>query len=357
MVALIAAIAVMVTVALAELIHFFRCRKVAYLAFGPRRIPALWATLSPLLRVASFGAVVWGLVTLFTLPPRVHRAETVTEQEVKHVVLVLDVSPSMRLQDAGPEGAQSRLHRAADVMESFFQRVPLEQYRISVVAVYSGAKPVVIDTTDIEVVRNILRDLPMHYAFQVGKTDLFAGMEEAAKVAKPWRAGSTTVLMITDGDSVPATGTPKMPISVRDVVLVGIGDPRSGKFIDGRQSRQETSFLRQIAARMGGIYHDGNEKHLSTDLLQRITQSSKENPWERLTLREYALIAIAAGGLLLALLPVLLHYVGTTWQPGIRKVGSSPAAERKSALLPQPPGPRPNPQKTRSRTESEPAIR
>jgi hypothetical protein len=46
---------------------------------------------------------------------------------------------------------------------------------VSVVAVYNGAKPVVIDTKDFEVMRNILGDLPMHHAFRSGKTKLFDG--------------------------------------------------------------------------------------------------------------------------------------------------------------------------------------
>ncbi len=52
----------------------------------------------------------------------------------------------------------------------------IEQYLISVVACYNGSKPVVVDTKDMEVVRNILNDLPMHHAFPSGKTDLFSGL-------------------------------------------------------------------------------------------------------------------------------------------------------------------------------------
>ena len=171
------------------------------------------------------------------------------------MVLVLDVSPSMRLQDGGPERDQSRMQRASDVMESFFKRVAIQQYKMSVVAVYSSAKPVVVETNDVDVVRNILNDLPMHYAFPVGKTDLFSGLNEAAGLSKGWQPKSTTVIVISDGDTVPATGMPTMPASVSNVVVVGIGDPITGQFIDGRQSRQDAATLRQIAVRLGGVYH------------------------------------------------------------------------------------------------------
>ena len=162
----------------------------------------------------------------------------------------------------GSNADQSRMKRASVLMDSFLERIPVELYLVSVVACYNGAKPVVVDTKDLEVVRNIFGDLPMQYAFPTGKTDLFSGLTEAAKIAHPWQPRSTLLMMISDGDTVPATGMPKMPASIADVLIVGVGDPRQGSFIDGRMSRQDTSTLRQIAARLGGIYHDGNSKHI-----------------------------------------------------------------------------------------------
>ena len=149
------------------------------------------------------------------------------------MVLILDVSPSMRLEDAGPTGQLSRMQRASELMESFFKRVSIQQYRLSVVAVYNGAKPVVIDTNDVDVVRNILNDLPMHHAFVAGKTNIFDGLEEAIRIARPWRPRSTNLILLSDGDTVPASGMPKLPASINQVVVVGVGDPVKGRFIDG----------------------------------------------------------------------------------------------------------------------------
>ncbi len=306
----------------AEALHARRTRRLARLAFGPSERPAPWVRAVPFLRALAAAALVWGLATLMTIEPKKHSATqdlVLREGDYKHVLLVLDVSPSMRLVDAGPSKIQSRMQRARDVMESFFRRVPLEQYRITVVAVYNGAKPVVEDTTDVEVVRNILGDLPMHYAFPPGKTKLFDGLEAAAKIARPWNPGSTTLILISDGDTVPTTGMPKMPDSIGGVLMVGVGDPLTGKFIDGRQSRQDVSTLRQMAARLGGSFHNGNEKHLSTTLIGDLTDYGGTNPLERLTRREYALIACGAGAALLAFLPVLLHFLGTSWVPGTRR--------------------------------------
>jgi len=280
------------------------------------------------------------MITLCTLPPKVHKLGEIPEHEFRHLLLVLDVSPSMRLEDAGPTGKQSRRRRASELLQSFFERVPISLYRMTVVAVYSEAKPVVIDTRDMEVVHNILDELPMHQAFKSGDTDMFAGLEEAARIARPWQPGSTTLVLISDGDTVPATGMPKMPPSVAHVLIVGVGDPHTGKFIAGHQSRQDVSTLRQVAVRLGGTYHNGNEKHLPTDLLRRISMGGGKSTLEKLTQREYALIACAVGAGLLALLPLLLHLAGTRWRPGV------PLARQHEPARPLSAREHPNSQKT-----------
>lgn len=315
----ILAVLVLVFAGAAELLHARRVRRVAQLAFGPERKPAHWARTVPYVTALAAAAVAWGLVTLIVLPPRHYEVGQTSPRRAgdwRHALIVLDVSPSMRLVDAGAGKDISRMQRAQALVESFFDRVPIEQYRVSVVAVYNGAKAVVVDTQDFEVVRNILGDLPMHYAFPAGKTKLFSGLEEAARIAAPWNPGSTTLIVISDGDTVPATGMPRMPASVRSVLVVGVGDAQAGKFIDGRQSRQEVPTLKQIAARLGGSFHNGNEQHLASSLIAATTGLDEQSVFERLGRREYALIASGLGALLLALLPVLLHFFGTSWRPG-----------------------------------------
>jgi Ca-activated chloride channel family protein len=273
----------------------------------------------PALRTAAAGALAWGLVTLLFHPPRVHSADgsrALAPDEWSHVMLVLDVSPSMLLVDAGPERDQSRRERARVVLESLFRRIPLEQQRVSIVAVYNGAKAVVEDTTDFEVVRNVLAGLPLHHAFQTGKTKLLTGIEEAVRIARPWNPGSTTLVLVSDGDSVPETGMPSLPAAIDDVIVVGVGDPSRGSFIEGRQSRQDVSALRQIAARLGGSYWNGNELHLPSTRLAGLAPTGAESAFARLTRREYALIACLAGAGVLALLPLCLHFLGTRFAPG-----------------------------------------
>lgn len=304
----------------AEYIHAHRVRRLATLAFGPDRRPAYWAYAAPLLRAVAVSLLVWGLGTLMNVPPKVFKSGVIAEKDVRYLMLVLDVSPSMRLQDAGPSFKQSRAKRAADVMTSFFERVPIEKYKMSVVAVYTEAKPVVVNTTDMEVVRNILSDLPMEYAFKSGPTNLFAGLEQAAQIAHPLPPNTVTLVVVSDGDTIPATGMPKLPASVSNVLVVGIGDTRAGKYVDGHQSRQDASTLRQLATRLKGYYHDGNEKHLSSELVRNVSGEAGQSVWAKWTKREFALAAVGIGASILALLPLALHAFGTRWKPGVRVI-------------------------------------
>lgn len=310
------AVATGLTLALAEGLHARRVRRLAALAFGPRGRPALWTSLAPPLRVAAGAAVIWALASLALLPPKTHQAKKTDPARLRHVVLVLDVSPSMKLKDAGPDLAQTRSERAASLLQSFFERVPMEQVRLSVIATYTSAKPVVVDTRDVGVVKNILTDLPLSNAFEAGSTDLFSGLAEAARIAQAWPRASTTVVVLSDGDTVPPVGMPEMPPSVSHTVLIGLGDPRAGQFINGRQSRQDAATLKQVAIRLRGVYHDGNQKHLPSDLLRDITALEAESPFQKLTRREYALAALALGSFMLAALPWALHFLGTRYQAG-----------------------------------------
>ena len=64
MVAILALCAAVLIMTTAEVLHTWRIHKVAGLAFGPKRRPALWVYLVPPLRILASGAVAWGLVTL-----------------------------------------------------------------------------------------------------------------------------------------------------------------------------------------------------------------------------------------------------------------------------------------------------
>jgi Ca-activated chloride channel family protein len=330
---LLGGLAALLLAGLGEWLHARRVRRMAILVFGPRQQPARWASAAGPLRCAAAAGLVWALLVLFWLPPDRRtpgQDRPVSFEKLKHVILVLDVSPSMRLRDAGTAGDQSRMVRAREVMESWFRRIPMNEYRVSILATYTKALPVVEDTRDIAVVENVLNDLPMHFAFQAGETNLFSGLEAAAEMARGWRPRSTTIVLVSDGDTVPATGMPAMPAAVADVVIVGIGDPVNGTFLNGRNSKQDVSTLRQIAARLRGFYHNGNDKHLPSELLRRLTLSAEGSERFDWGWREWAQLVLLLSSTILAGLPILLNFCGTRWRPGIRKrvVPANPSMDK-----------------------------
>ena len=301
-----------------ELLHGRRVRRLRHLAFGPGASPAHWAHAAPFLRILAHGGLAWGLVTLMIIEPRVHVTEEIPDEEWRHLLLVLDVSPSMLLKDAGTSGDMRRSDRAKELVDSLFERVPIGKFKITVIATFNGAKPVVEDTRDIELVKHIMTSVDMRYAFKAGKTRLFDGIAEAARIAKPWRSKSAMLVIVSDGDTVPATGMPELPPSIGGTLVIGVGDHIAGKFLAGQQSKQDASTLRQIAIRLGGEFHNGNKRHVPSDILAEAAADSRKPLIERLTLREFALIAVCAASALLAMLPMLLHYLGTRWRPGVR---------------------------------------
>ena len=156
----------------------------------------------------------------------------------------------------------------------------------------------------------------MYHAFDSGKTRLLDGIAAAAEITKRWPRNSATLMLISDGDTVPPTGMRPLPPSIGGVLVIGVGDPLKGTFIDGRNSRQDASALRQIATRLNGQYHDANAKLVPTSTLSSVGSLRTTDPTNRFGRREWALIATALSTLTLSLLPRLLKHFGTRFRPG-----------------------------------------
>ncbi len=325
MVAEYATLTVILLMMIAELFHARRCRRLAQLAFGPQGRAARWVGVTPLLRVVACGLLTWGLMTLLLIDPKIHSIIADDDQpRPKHLLLVVDVSPSMFLKDGGSEKNQPRRARAAEVLTSLFNRLPMSEYNVSLIAFYNGAKPLLEESTDPEVIHHIVEKLPIYIGFKPGKTDLFAGLELAGKMSKKWKPHSTTMVVVTDGVTIPKSGMPQMPPSIKSTLLIGVGDPYAGQFIDGHQSRQDVSNLRQIAARMQGIYHDCNSSHIPSTTIEWFSADSQSSDWRDWSRREWALLAIAIGSIGLGLLPLALHLLGNPWKAGVKQAIKTP---------------------------------
>src|SRR4051812_28020818 len=100
------AIVVLVAAVWAERIHARRSQAVAWLAFGPEGRPRPWTRMTGPLRIAAATALAWGLTILAVSPiTALDTTGNVTEEtrpeDLQRVILLLDVSPSMAITDAG----------------------------------------------------------------------------------------------------------------------------------------------------------------------------------------------------------------------------------------------------------------
>jgi Ca-activated chloride channel family protein len=329
MIPLVSAILALLLASLAEWLHVRRIRRVALLAFGPTGSARAWTRAVPFLRALSIGAFAWGLATLWVLKIEADSPAGRDKKaaEATRLVFVADLSPSMYLQDAGPDLKQTREARMRDVVEGILQRVS-GNLRFGVIGFYTDSIPVVMEARDPELVRNVFNGLPLTYAMPIGDTDLGQAINRSLELVKDFPAGSTRVLIFTDGDSVDIAPLASRPKSVRDVMFLGLGNPHKGTFIDGHQSRQEPEVLGRLATELKGQYYDVNEQHLTTSALGDLVVMSPL-PQRGLTRAQLAVLLMVLGATIMAFIPLALEYLGTDWvvTPIPRR---EPAGERQS---------------------------
>lgn len=323
MLALLVAISAALLAALAEILHARRIDRIAQLAFIPTGRPRGWTRVVPVIRPLAVGLCAWGLLTLLTIDGAPARTDPTKTKADRHLLIALDASPSMFLRDAGPQGKNLRRERAAEVLRSVLQRLDMARTRVSIVAFYTTAKTVVVDTADLNVVHNTLADLPLEYAFKEGSTNMYAGVREAVKLAERWPPNSATLIVVSDGDTLPDALPPKLPPSITDSLILGVGNPYRGTSIAGHSSRQDISSLRGLAARLRGVYHDGNTKHLPTNVLSGLSMLRNPDD-EGPSTKALALIAAGSGGFTLAIITPLLAAFGAPRRVVRHSVAGSP---------------------------------
>ncbi|MEY3829651.1 MAG: hypothetical protein RL636_1352 [Verrucomicrobiota bacterium] len=312
MLPLYSALAVLLFTALAEWLHARRIGAVGRLAFGPESQARAWTRVVPWVRPLAFAAFAWGLAVMLELHMAEQDGQKPAVKEPTRLIFVADLSPSMKLKDAGAEGKLTRQERIRESVEGVLMRVGGD-LRYGVVGFYTDARAVVMEARDPELVRNVFNGLPVQLLMRGGKTDLGTAINQALKEVAALPEGSARLLIYSDGDTIPLQPIEARPKSVKQVLVLGVGNPHKGLFIDGHQSRQDPEALGAIARALGGTYHDINEKHLSTEALGDLVRKSPL-PKSGLDLEQWALLAMLLGSLFLAFIPVALQYLGTDWR-------------------------------------------
>ena len=304
-----AALVVATIAALAEWLHAKRIARVARLAFGADGRPAAWTHLAPFARVLGLASAAFG-ATLLALHDPVEADDTPNPRASRQVLVVLDVSPSMNISDAGPN-AEKKMRGvwAGEVLRGILDRIDMKDTRISLIAFYTKALPVLQDTTDKNLVVGLMDGLPLYTAFKAGDTDMQAGIDAAFAMAKPWPRGSTTLVVIGDGDLSKPVTPRNMPASIADSIVIGVGDPVRPTILSGHSSKQDAWMLKGLAAKLGGVYHDGNTRQLPTEVVERLA-SVAPRLGDGVSLRELGLVTLGIGAFLVSCIGPALLLVG-----------------------------------------------
>lgn len=323
-----AAMICFVVVAIAEWWQKNRTDSVAKLAFGPTGKPAIWARMTPLLRMVSMSMLAWGLTILICEPVGFKEVEPAPEVS-KHVLVCLDSSPSMFIKDSGTQQVdrgeyQQRLVRAGVVMQSILDRLDGENTRVTVFGVYTKAVPIVEETFDKNVVQNLFDGLPVYSAFPPGATQLSSSISDAIEYARRWPDKSTLLVVVSDGDSTDTTPIRAIPKAISDTLVIGFGQTGKTTSIAGHASRQDADSLRSLASQLRGTYFDGNTRHLPSELLNRLSVIQPRIA-DGVGLREAAVATIGIGSLLLAILLPALSLWGVPKQDSYTSVSEAGA--------------------------------
>jgi Ca-activated chloride channel family protein len=198
---------------------------------------------------------------------------------------------------------------AGKVLQGILDRLDMTDTRVSMIAFYSRAIPMLQDSTDKNVLSNLMDGLPLYTAFKPGQTDMQAGIDAAFEMAKGWARDSTTLVVISDGDLDKPVNIARRPISIADAIVIGVGDPSRATPISGHASRQDQWTLKSVAAKLDGYYHEGNTKHLPTAVLDELTMIAPRVS-DGLGLREAGLLALGIGCTVLGVLTPLLTLFG-----------------------------------------------
>ena len=230
-------------------------------------------------RVLALTAMAWGLVTLFFIRPRTANYDQIPEGGYRHLIIAWDVSPSMQLDDGGfdmgKQKKRTRAQRGAKVLLSLFERIALDQVRISIVAFFTGGKPVVVDTHDLNVVKNILDDLPLDRAFDPGN-ECHLGVE--VKLAKGWSRAAPRCW-----SSVTATRAGHRPARFprRSTRYSSPAWAIPGAGYSSTYMSRQIHVLRQLARRLGGEYVDVNDVQIPTSQLAEVAEYASSTPAKR----------------------------------------------------------------------------
>lgn len=301
-----------------EYVHARRSARLARLAFGPKERSRAWTRAVPFYRTLTVTGLTWSLVYLLLMnalgDPVSLTMRYDSDDDTEQVVLLLDYSPSMLLEDSGQDGLTARRDRMNAVISSILDRTG-PHVRYTLICFYTRPLPVVQSAYDKAIIYNVLNDLPIERAMSQGKTNLGAAVSKALEITRDFEPDSTTLILATDGDTDNPPVVGDLPDAIEHTLVLGVGNTKVGLPIDGHLSRQDADLLEDLAYELDGQYLNVNEDHVSASRITHLLASPSAPTQAGWTLRRFAYVLFIALAVLYALLPLAQEYFGSSWHP------------------------------------------
>jgi hypothetical protein len=300
-----------------EWLHARRVKRLAVLSFGPAGKPRAWTAAAPWVRIVCLSGIAWCLSALLLLSASSVRGgdkEQGTQgSSAEQLVLLVDVSPSMLIVDAGAKGDQMRRDRVGDVVSSVLDRMG-RQVRYTVICFYTRSLAIAKMAKDKSIVRNVFNGLPVEIIMKPGKTDLGLAVKDTLEFISDYPQGSVTLMVCSDGDTDSAPDMVETPDSIANALVLGVGSVKHGTPIDGHLSRQDSITLNRLSQQLHGSYLDVNKKQVPSAAIADLCDSGSLAASSKIGQVRLYTIWLAFFAAVYSFLPVALEFAGSDWK-------------------------------------------
>jgi len=301
----------------AEWLHSRRVKRLAMLSFGPTGCPRSWTVAAPWIRIICLSGIAWSLAALLLLssasPAADDKDAAHRMSDPEQLVLLIDVSPSMAIKDAGRSGEQTRRERVGDVVSSLLDRMG-RQVRYTVICFYTRSVPIAKMVRDKSIVRNVFSDLPVEITMKPGKTDLGLAVKDTLAFIKDYPKNSVTLLICSDGDIESAPDMVERAESIGNTIILGVGDVKRGTPIDNHISRQDSITLSRLSQQLHGSYLNINTKNIPSSAVADLCDSGTLAAASKIGRTRLYTIWLGLFATVYAFLPVVLEFFGSDWK-------------------------------------------
>ena len=243
-------------VAISEVRHSRVARRVTQLGWNARAWESLCLRFVAVGRSIAFIGSIWAVTNLVSLPAVPSPSQQNDSLELReHIIILVDVSPSMLLMDGGIDKSQVRLTAATDYLDKLLVSSCVEDQLYSLWTCYDELIDYVDATPDKNVVRNFLlndRFFTTHMRSTIDgpsaarETNLVKCIRSAFEKVKERPRGSVTFVLLTDGDCEGLGERIPTPKSVDAFHVLGVGS-LEGCRIGARYSKLNRTGLQEFA--------------------------------------------------------------------------------------------------------------